>query len=171
MSPFALAAAIIGIALTFDFINGFHDAANSVATVVATRVLTPLQAVGWAAFFNFLAAYIFYKVKVATTVTGQPVATKTCPAVAWSSSAYSPALPTSTPPPGEPTTFTVAPGSAPARRSAAMSTASFCTGSPMRTTVTRVELSRPRRSSVVSPERSDSETSWSSSSRPGIGLP
>ena len=45
MSPFQLAALIIGIALIFDFINGFHDAANSVATVVATRVLTPFQAV------------------------------------------------------------------------------------------------------------------------------
>ena len=59
MSPFQLAALIIGIALIFDFINGFHDAANSVATVVATRVLTPFQAVVWAAFFNFVAAFTF----------------------------------------------------------------------------------------------------------------
>ena len=59
MSTFALAALIIAIALTFDFINGFHDAANSVATVVATRVLTPLQAVAWAAFFNFVSAFTF----------------------------------------------------------------------------------------------------------------
>lgn len=51
--------AIIAIALIFDFINGFHDAANSIATVVSTRVLTPLQGVCWAAFFNFLAAFIF----------------------------------------------------------------------------------------------------------------
>src|SRR5512146_3345865 len=50
---------IIGLALSFDFINGFHDAANSIATVVSTRVLTPLQGVGWAAFFNFLAAFLF----------------------------------------------------------------------------------------------------------------
>src|SRR5512139_1107848 len=50
---------IIAIALTFDFINGFHDAANSIATVVSTRVLTPLQGVVWAAFFNFLAAFLF----------------------------------------------------------------------------------------------------------------
>jgi inorganic phosphate transporter, PiT family len=50
---------IIAVALTFDFINGFHDAANSVATVVATRVLTPLQAVVWAAFFNFVSAFSF----------------------------------------------------------------------------------------------------------------
>jgi len=50
---------IIAIALVFDFLNGFHDAANSIATVVSTRVLTPRQAVVWAAFFNFVAAFIF----------------------------------------------------------------------------------------------------------------
>jgi PiT family inorganic phosphate transporter len=50
---------IIGVALAFDFVNGFHDAANSIATVVSTRVLTPLQGVIWAAFFNFLAAFTF----------------------------------------------------------------------------------------------------------------
>jgi len=50
---------IIVVALVFDFINGFHDAANSVATVVATRVLTPFQAVLWAAFFNFVSAFSF----------------------------------------------------------------------------------------------------------------
>jgi inorganic phosphate transporter, PiT family len=54
-----LAACIIAIALLFDYINGFHDAANSIATIVATRVLTPLQAVVWAAFFNFAAAFLF----------------------------------------------------------------------------------------------------------------
>ena len=59
MSPFELAVLIIGIALVFDFINGFHDAANSIATVVATRVLSPFQAVIWAAFFNFVAAFTF----------------------------------------------------------------------------------------------------------------
>jgi PiT family inorganic phosphate transporter len=58
-STFALVAAIIAIALIFDYINGFHDAANSIATVVATRVLTPGQAVVWAAVFNFAAAFIF----------------------------------------------------------------------------------------------------------------
>src|SRR6266568_4961632 len=57
----------IFVALIFDFSNGFHDAANSIATVVATRVLSPLTAVFWAAFFNFAAAFIF-GVKVATTV-------------------------------------------------------------------------------------------------------
>jgi PiT family inorganic phosphate transporter len=54
-----LALVIIAIALVFDYINGFHDAANSIATIVATRVLTPFQAVLWAAFFNFVAAFLF----------------------------------------------------------------------------------------------------------------
>jgi len=58
---------IVIVALLFAFINGFHDAANSIATVVSTRVLTPLQAVVWAAFFNFVAAFGF-GVQVATTV-------------------------------------------------------------------------------------------------------
>lgn len=53
-----LVAIIIVVALAFDFINGFHDAANSIATVVATRVLTPQQAVLWAAGFNFIAVFI-----------------------------------------------------------------------------------------------------------------
>jgi PiT family inorganic phosphate transporter len=56
-STFVLVVIIIAIALVFDFINGFHDAANSVATVVATQVLSPAQAVIWAAFFNFIAAF------------------------------------------------------------------------------------------------------------------
>jgi PiT family inorganic phosphate transporter len=50
---------IIGVALLFDFTNGMHDAANSIATIVSTRVLTPRQAVAWAAFFNFVAFLIF----------------------------------------------------------------------------------------------------------------
>src|SRR5438093_1527326 len=54
-----LVALIIAVALVFDFINGFHDAANSIATVVSTRVLSPMQAVAWAAFFNFVAAFGF----------------------------------------------------------------------------------------------------------------
>lgn len=53
------AIGLIAIALLFDYINGFHDAANSIATVVSTRVLTPGQAVVWAAVFNFLAAFGF----------------------------------------------------------------------------------------------------------------
>jgi PiT family inorganic phosphate transporter len=59
--------AIVLVALVFDYINGFHDAANSIATVVSTRVLTPLQAVAWAAFFNFVAAF-FFGTGVAKTV-------------------------------------------------------------------------------------------------------
>jgi PiT family inorganic phosphate transporter len=50
---------IIVVALAFDYVNGFHDAANSIATVVSTRVLTPLQGVAWAAFWNFVAAFTF----------------------------------------------------------------------------------------------------------------
>jgi PiT family inorganic phosphate transporter len=50
---------VIAVALLFDFLNGFHDAANSIATVVTTRVLSPMQAVAWAAFFNFVAAFGF----------------------------------------------------------------------------------------------------------------
>jgi inorganic phosphate transporter, PiT family len=67
MPVIALVVLIIAVALTFDFINGFHDAANSVATVVATRVLTPFQAVLWAAFFNFVSAFGF-GTAVASTV-------------------------------------------------------------------------------------------------------
>lgn len=58
---------IIVLALVFDFYNGMNDAANSIATVVSTRVLTPLQAVAWAAFFNFVAAFVF-GVHVANTI-------------------------------------------------------------------------------------------------------
>ncbi|MER3419367.1 MAG: anion permease [Chloroflexota bacterium] len=58
---------IIAVALAFDFVNGMHDAANSIATVVATRVLRPRQAVVWAAFFNFVAAFGF-GVEVASTI-------------------------------------------------------------------------------------------------------
>ncbi len=54
-----LVIGLIAVALSFDYINGFHDAANSIATVVSTRVLSPGQAVVWAAFFNFVAAFAF----------------------------------------------------------------------------------------------------------------
>lgn len=60
---------IIAVALVFDFLNGFHDAANSIATVVSTRVLSPTQAVIWAALFNFAAAF-FFGTKVAHTIAG-----------------------------------------------------------------------------------------------------
>jgi PiT family inorganic phosphate transporter len=59
MSAVELAFLIIAIALIFDYINGFHDAANSVATIVSTRVLSPGLAVIWAAFFNFVAVFLF----------------------------------------------------------------------------------------------------------------
>jgi PiT family inorganic phosphate transporter len=59
---------IIVLALIFDYINGFHDAANSIATVVSTKVLTPFQAVVWAAFFNFVAFFIFKDHGVANTI-------------------------------------------------------------------------------------------------------
>ena len=58
---------IIGLGLFFDVINGFHDAANAIATVVTTRVLTPAQAVIWAAFFNFI-AYLVFGLHVADTI-------------------------------------------------------------------------------------------------------
>jgi len=59
--------AIILVALLFDFVNGFHDAANSIATVVSTRVLSPRYAVIWAAFFNFI-AFLFFGLHVANTI-------------------------------------------------------------------------------------------------------
>ena len=64
---FWIVAGIIFTALVFDYLNGFHDAANSIATVVSTRVLTPGKAVLWAAFFNFAAAFDF-GVGVAKTI-------------------------------------------------------------------------------------------------------
>jgi len=64
---FTTLAALVALALIFDFMNGFHDAANSIATVVSTGVLKPYQAVAWAAFFNFVAIFIF-QLKVAATV-------------------------------------------------------------------------------------------------------
>ena len=66
-STFVLVVFIILVALVFDFLNGFHDAANSIATVVSTRVLSPTTAVVWAAFFNFVAAFAF-GVNVAKTI-------------------------------------------------------------------------------------------------------
>jgi inorganic phosphate transporter, PiT family len=62
-----LVVVIIVVALVFDFLNGFHDAANSIATIVSTRVLTPRAAVVWAAFFNFVAALVF-DVHIAKTI-------------------------------------------------------------------------------------------------------
>ena len=58
---------LVGVAILFDFLNGLHDAANSIATIVATRVLPPIFAVGWAAFFNFI-AFLFFGLHVADTI-------------------------------------------------------------------------------------------------------
>jgi PiT family inorganic phosphate transporter len=66
LSLFALLA-LIAVALIFDVLNGVHDAANSIATVVSTRVLRPQYAVIWAAFFNFI-AFLFFGLHVAQTV-------------------------------------------------------------------------------------------------------
>ncbi len=66
-TPLSLVVLVVAIALVFDFVNGFHDAANSIATVVATRVLTPVQAVIWAAFWNF-AAFLVLPLKVANEI-------------------------------------------------------------------------------------------------------
>ena len=63
-----LLVVIIILALLFDYINGFHDAANSIATIVSTKVLTPFQAVLWAALFNFVAFFIFKDHGVANTI-------------------------------------------------------------------------------------------------------
>jgi PiT family inorganic phosphate transporter len=62
-----LIVALVGVALVFDFLNGLHDAANSIATVVSTRVLSPSIAVAWAAFFNFI-AFLFFGLHVARTI-------------------------------------------------------------------------------------------------------
>src|SRR6266850_5832661 len=67
MTSFSLLLLVIFVTLAFEFSNGWHDAANSIATVVSTRVLTPFRAVFWAAFFNFVAAFGF-GVGVAKTV-------------------------------------------------------------------------------------------------------
>src|SRR5947199_547895 len=65
--PFSALVALILVAVIFDILNGVHDAANSIATVVSTRVLRPQYAVAWAAFFNFI-AFLFFGLHVAQTV-------------------------------------------------------------------------------------------------------
>ena len=69
-STFALVAVIVTIALLFDYTNGFHDAANSIATVVSTRVLSPARAVMLAAFFNFIAFFLGTHVLAKTVYSG-----------------------------------------------------------------------------------------------------
>lgn len=71
-AAFSLVVIIIVLALIFDYVNGFHDAANSIATVVATRVLSPGAAVAWAAFFNFI-AFVVFGTAVAKTIGGDMV--------------------------------------------------------------------------------------------------
>ena len=88
---FTLLIVIIVLAFAFDFINGFHDAANSIATIVSTKVLSPLQAVLWAAFFNLL-AYAIFELKIADTIskvadtsaiTLQVILAGICAAIIW----------------------------------------------------------------------------------------
>lgn len=95
---------IIALALIFDFTNGFHDAANSIATIVSTRVLTPKQAVIWAAFFNFIAFLIFGTAVAATIGKGLidiSIVDKTvifaglCGTIAWNLTTWYLGLPTS----------------------------------------------------------------------------
>jgi PiT family inorganic phosphate transporter len=78
---FFLVVLVIFVALVFDYINGFHDAANSIATVVSTRVLTPGKAVVWAAFFNFVAAFVFGTAVARTVGSGMIDITIVTPAV------------------------------------------------------------------------------------------
>jgi PiT family inorganic phosphate transporter len=95
---------LIALALFFDFLNGFHDAANSVATIVSTRVLTPQMAVIWAAFFNFI-AFLLFHLKVANTmgkgiidpaiVNNQVIAATLIAACAWDIITWYWGLPTS----------------------------------------------------------------------------
>jgi inorganic phosphate transporter, PiT family len=99
-----LVIVIIAVALIFDYLNGFHDAANSIATIVSTRVLTPGQAVAWAAFFNFVAAFGF-GVHVAktmgrgfvdlSTVTPQVILAGLIGAIVWDLITWYLGLPTS----------------------------------------------------------------------------
>jgi PiT family inorganic phosphate transporter len=67
MDPFLILVFLIIVALAFDFLNGMHDAANSIATIVSTRVLRPQYAVAWAAFFNFI-AFLVFGTHVANTI-------------------------------------------------------------------------------------------------------
>jgi PiT family inorganic phosphate transporter len=103
-STLLVVCALILLALCFDFINGFHDAANSIATVVSTRVLSPGQAVAWAAFFNFVAAFGFGTAVAKTvgsgmidldTVTFAVIAAGLFGAIAWDLITWYFGLPTS----------------------------------------------------------------------------
>src|ERR1700683_2823747 len=101
--PMITLALVVALALGFDYINGFHDAANSIATVVSTRVLSPRLAVLWAAFFNFV-AFLFFSTHVAGSiakgidphvVTLELVASGLLGAIAWDLLTWWLGLPTS----------------------------------------------------------------------------
>src|SRR6187397_2009498 len=105
MDPLLLAVlALVAVALVFDYINGFHDAANSIATVVSTRVLSPGKAVVWAAFFNFVAACGFGTAVASTigngmiditVVTGAVILAGLIGAIVWDLITWYLGLPTS----------------------------------------------------------------------------
>jgi inorganic phosphate transporter, PiT family len=103
-TTFLLTALIIALALIFDYVNGFHDAANSIATVVSTRVLTPLQGVAWAAFWNFIAAFTFGTAVAKTVGSGlldvqqvdsHVILAALCGAIVWDIITWYVGLPTS----------------------------------------------------------------------------
>src|SRR5678815_5903599 len=82
MDVHAIVIATIAVALIFDIINGFHDAANSIATIVSTRVLSPRAAVVWAAVFNFIALFVFHQ-GVANTIAKTVQIKAADPAFVW----------------------------------------------------------------------------------------
>ena len=99
-----LLVVLIAIALVFDFLNGLHDAANSVATIVSTRVLSPRQAIAWAAFFNFIAflvfglhvaAFIGTGIVAPAVITDQVIFAALMGAIAWSLVTWLAAIPSS----------------------------------------------------------------------------
>jgi PiT family inorganic phosphate transporter len=104
MLSLPLLAALIAVALAFDFLNGLHDAANSIATIVSTRVLRPHHAVFWAAFFNFI-AFAFFGLHVAETigkgivqveiVDARVVFGALCGAIAWNLATWLAGIPSS----------------------------------------------------------------------------
>src|SRR5437879_8779428 len=104
MTSFSLLLFVIALTLAFEFSNGWHDAANSIATVVSTRVLTPFRAVAWAAFWNFIAAFVFGTAVASTigkgmihieTVTQQVLLAGLLGAISWNLITLVLGLPTS----------------------------------------------------------------------------
>src|SRR5215467_5800614 len=82
MAVSAVVIFTVVVALAFDVINGFHDAANSIATIVSTRLMSPRRAVIWAAFFNFVALFVFHQ-GVAKTVSSLVKVNAVDPAFVW----------------------------------------------------------------------------------------